>query len=237
MRIGIFDSGIGGLNVLQELINKYPHNHYIYYGDTKHVPYGDKSFEELRELSTHIMDFLKAKKVDLIIIACGTISSNCYQFLKEKYNLPLYDIITPTINYVNSSDYMKIGVIGTTKTIESGIFVKKINKTVLSHATPLLVPMIESNNINNKIIAKSIEPLKKNIDVLILGCTHYPCLANEISNYLNVPLIDMGKCLVEELSLTNEDDYQVDLYFSKLNETIKDNISHLLKDKYQLFED
>ena len=103
MRIGLFDSGVGGLTVLKTLINKYPNNEYIYYGDTLNVPYGNKSKEELLKLSRHNIEFLLSKKVDMIIIACGTVSSNCLTELKKEYRIPIYSIIEPTINYLNNS--------------------------------------------------------------------------------------------------------------------------------------
>ena len=122
MRIGVFDSGLGGINVLSCLIKKYPNNEYIYFGDTKNLPYGDKTKEELMVLASNAIDFLISKNVELIIIACGTISSNGYDELKKRYNIPLYDIISPTINYLKESDLNNIGVIGTKRTIESRIF-------------------------------------------------------------------------------------------------------------------
>ncbi len=105
MRIGVFDSGVGGLTVLNTLVRKYPNNEYIYYGDTKNMPYGTKSLKELEEFSDKIIKFLLSKNVDIIVIACGTVSSNLYAQLKEKYDIPIFDIITPTINYLNSKDY------------------------------------------------------------------------------------------------------------------------------------
>ena len=98
MRIGVFDSGIGGLTVLKTLINKYPCHEYIYCGDTKNIPYGEKSIDELKQLSSNIINFLISKNVNIIIIACGTVSSNIYSYLKDKYSVPIYDIISPTIN-------------------------------------------------------------------------------------------------------------------------------------------
>ena len=130
MRIGVFDSGIGGVNVLSCLIKKYPNNEYIYFGDTVNLPYGDKSKNELFKLASSAIEFLISKNVEIIIIACGTISSNCYEELKNKYNMPIYDIILPTIEYLKRSEYKNIGVIGTKRTIESKIFDIK-NKNVI----------------------------------------------------------------------------------------------------------
>ena len=236
MRVGLFDSGIGGINVLNELIKKYPHNQYIYYGDTKNLPYGNKSKEELMNLSINIIDFLITKEVDIIIIACGTISSNCYNELKLKYQIPIYDIISPTLNYLSKCPYNNIGVIATTRTIESKVF-DIPNKNILMKDTPSFVPIIENNlidtNINN--IENELACFS-NIDALVLGCTHYPLLKDIIINYLNVPLINMGICLCNELDLSNDGILEVDLYFSKLNDSIKENTNMILKDKYTLEE-
>ena len=135
MRIGVFDSGIGGINVLSCLIKEYPNNEYIYFGDTKNLPYGDRTKKELMRLAVQAIDFLISKKVEMIIIACGTISSTCYYKLKEKYSIPIYDIISPTLNYLKKSNYQNIGVIGTKRTIESKIFALKNKNLVLKKQT------------------------------------------------------------------------------------------------------
>ena len=229
MRIGLFDSGIGGLNVLSELLKKYPNNEYIYYGDTKNLPYGNKSKEELIKLSSNIIRFFEKKEVDLIITACGTISSNCFDELKKITSIPLYDIISPTINYINNSKYQNIGLIGTNKTIESGIFPQRIiNRHVYSIPTPNLVPIIENNLEREPILSNYLLEFKDNIDCLILGCTHYPLLKTEIKNYLHVPLIDMGKCLIDTIALTNNDSTKITLYFSLLNDVILNNINNII---------
>lgn len=235
MRVGLFDSGIGGINVLNELVKKYPNNHYIYFGDTKNLPYGNKSVLELMNLSSRIIEFLINKKVDIIIIACGTVSSNCYLKLKESYNIPIFDIVSPTINYLKNSNYNNIGVIGTNKTIESNVFMIP-NKNVLMKSTPSLVPMIENNLYKDNLEIRDILDDFKNIECLVLGCTHYPLLKNEISKYLDIPLIDMGVCLSNQLDLKDDDELKIDLYFSSINNELKNNVKNILKKKYSLYE-
>ena len=234
MKIGIFDSGVGGLNVLCELIKAYPNNHYLYYGDTKNVPYGNKSKEELLKLSLNIIRFFEEKKVDMIIIACGTISSNCYQELIKATKIKIYDIISPTIDFINHSSFNNVGLIGTTKTIESNIFQTKIiDKKVVFKDTPILVPIIEKNEVvkrKDEIIAELVK-FKNKVDCLILGCTHYPLLTNVINDYLNIPLIDMGKCLLKRLDLQNSFESKIELYFSLLNNDIIDNANKIIRDK------
>ena len=202
MKIGLFDSGLGGLTVLKRLIEKYPNNEYVYFGDTKNNPYGNKTKEELLVLSTKIINFLTSKNVDLIIIACGTVSSNIYINLKDKYNIPIIDIITPTINYLNNSNYKKIGVLATQGTTNTKIFSNNINKDVKEIACPNFVPLIENNDFSNlnNYIEVCLNELKDR-DIIVLGCTHYPIIKDRISNYLNdsIKLLDMSECLqIEE---------------------------------------
>ncbi len=236
MRIGIFDSGLGGINVLNELINKYPNNEYIFLGDTKNLPYGTKSVDELKVLSSNIIDFLLTKNVDIIIIACGTVSSNCYEYLKDKYNIPLYDIISPTLNYIENTNYNNIGVIATDRTIDSHIF-EQSSRVTFPLRTPSFVPIVEDGIISEKEkkeIYKVLTPLKGNIDSLVLGCTHYPIMGPIIKSYLNVPLIDMGKCLLEKLELTNNSSFKLDLYFSKISDKLIENVNNNLNCEYTI---
>lgn len=233
MKIGVFDSGIGGINVLKKLIEKYPNNHYIYFGDTLNIPYGEKSIHDLERLSSNIIEFLLKNDVDLIVIACGTVSSNCYHYLKNKYDVLIYDIISPTIDYLNKCQFNNIGVIGTSKTIESNIFNIK-NKNVLMKKTPSFVPIIENNLINEK-----KEEIKKelsdflNTDILVLGCTHYPLL-KPIIDTLNINTLDMGECLVNNLNLSNDSKMKIDLYFSKIDYNLMNNLNINFKYDYQI---
>lgn len=235
MTVGLFDSGVGGLNVLNELLKKYPHNHYIFLGDTKNLPYGDKSIQDLEKLSKNNIDFLINKGAEIIIIACGTVSSTCYDYLKNNYNIPIYDIISPTIDYLNNSNYKNIGVIGTTRTINSNIF-DKVNKSIYKKATKDFVPIIE-NNLQEQSLDIIKDNLKdfNNIDCLVLGCTHYPLLKKEINSILKMPLIDMGSCLANKIKLENESSFKVDLYFSSINDSVCKNIDNILDCDYSLY--
>ena len=235
MRVGVFDSGIGGINVLSCLIEKYPNNEYVYFGDTKNLPYGDKSKKELLNLASSAIDFLISKNVDLIIIACGTISSNCYQELKENYSIPIYGIISPTIEYLKNSSFNKIGVIGTNRTIESGIF-DIPGKVILMKATPNLVPIIE----NNKVLEKKEEIINnlscfKDYDLLVLGCTHYPILKKLIEENIGVNTLDMGEVIVNSINLSNDSKYSCELYFSLVGVNLIMNINNILKTDYQIY--
>ena len=107
MKIGMFDSGLGGLTVLKEFVKKYPNNIYIYYGDTKNIPYGDKTKQELIKLIREIITFFEKEKVDMIIIACGTISSMCLNEIRQMTNILIYDVISPTIEYLQKTNQNK----------------------------------------------------------------------------------------------------------------------------------
>lgn len=234
MRIGIFDSGIGGINVLSCLIRKYPHNDYIYFGDTKNIPYGDKIKDELYQLARDAIQFLLTKNVDIIIIACGTISSNCYNTLKDEYSIPIYDIVSPTIEYLKECSYSNIGVIGTKRTIESNIFAIS-NKNIKMLATPSFVPIIENNEIKEKEqdIINELSCFKQS-DILVLGCTHYPSL-KEIIDKMGIKTLDMGEVLTDKINIDNTGNGTCELYFSLISVNLVENINKILNNDYQIY--
>lgn len=236
MRVGIFDSGIGGLTVLKELIAKYPHNQYFYFGDNTHMPYGSKSKEELKKLSQNNIEFLLSKNVDIIIIACGTVSANLGSYLKRKYQIPIYDVISPTIKFLNNSDFNKIGLLATEMTIKSKVF-DKVKKELFSVACPLLVPLIEANEDATMELQKYLNKLPKDIDALVLGCTHYPILVDEIkSKITTIDIINMGQVLCEDVNIISGKETKIRLYFGKVNHQLIENIDRIIKKDYQLEE-
>lgn len=230
MRIGVFDSGIGGLTVLKKLYQNYPNNEYVYFGDTINLPYGNKTRDELNDLSSKDIEFLLDKKVDMIIIACGTVSSNCIDYLRNKYQVPIYDIVSPTIEYLNNSCYLNIGVIATNATIESGVFKDNINKNLYEIKTPLFVPLIENNEIDkwDVTIDNYLKDYKDKIDVLVLGCTHYPIIIDNINRYFQgkVKLLDMSDLLLDKLY--NGINGCMNIYYSKLDDNIINNTKKIL---------
>lgn len=236
MKIGMFDSGIGGLTVLKEFIKKYPNNHYIYYGDTKNLPYGTKEKEELLKLVKPIISFFTKQKVDFIIIACGTISANCFSELKKMTTIPIYDIITPTINYLNHNNYKSLAIFATNRTIDSHIFKDKlIAKDVLEIKTPEFVPMIENNKLDLSII-KNYCLQVLNYDILILGCTHYPLLINELKKYLSIPILNMAIPLLNSIEISNDTNFKLELYFTKIDTNLINNIQKIIKESYIIKE-
>ena len=230
MKVGIFDSGIGGLTVLKNLYKHHPNNEYIYFGDTLNLPYGNKTKEELQKLASQDVEFLLSKKVDIIIIACGTVSSNCISCLNDKYNIPIYDIISPTINYLNNSNYNNIGIIATNATIDSHIFTDNLNKLVYEIKTPDFVPIIENNKYDelDNAINSYLHEYKDKIDLLVLGCTHYPIIKDNLNKYFNnkIDLLDMSELLLDKL--TDSTNSSITIYFSKLNDIIINNTKKIL---------
>ena len=214
--IGIFDSGIGGLTVAHAITNALPNENIIYFGDTKHLPYGEKSKEAIQSFSRKIIKFLIEKKCKTIVIACNSASSvadeNVY---RVSASTPIYNVIDPVVKEVIKicSDY-NIGVIGTKATIGSGIYESKIKSkcstsNVISLATPLLAPMIEEGFINEKIsntvIANYLaNPVLKNIDHLILACTHYPLIHKEIDEYYNGRVFVIDSANIVAIHIANE---------------------------------
>ena len=227
MRIGLFDSGMGGLTVLKTFIEKYPQNDYIYYGDNLNVPYGNKSVSELLTLADKNIKFLIKHNVDMIIIACGTVSSTCFNKIKDNYKIPIYDIISPTIKYLNQSNYHNILVIATKRTINSHIFKNNIKKQVYEVAIPELATLIENNDLReiNQVLHKYLDKYINKIDAIVLGCTHYPIIASKIKNILtDTKIIDLSK----KIKLPNSGNYQREIYFKKIDDKIINNIKKIL---------
>lgn len=203
--IGMFDSGVGGLTVLKEVKKLLPNEEIIYLGDTKRFPYGSKSKESIIEISRNCVNYLVSKDVKLIIIACGTATSQSIDVLKKEFDIPIIGIIEPTIEYLKESvtEKEKIGVIATQGTIRSKAWEKNIlksikNSEVISQETPLLATMAEQGWTNNKVAKYTIKEYMKQfkkVNRLILGCTHYPMFEELIRKELRrkVDIINTGE--------------------------------------------
>ena len=205
--IGLFDSGVGGLTVAHAIKQILPGESIIYFGDTAHLPYGDKSAESIRYYSKRITEFLLEHNSKAVLVACNSASASAFDSLKKEFKgkTLLLDVINPVVDYLGARNFKRIGVIGTKRTISSGTYEKKIKEKspsteVVSMATPLLVPMIEEgfifDDISNAIIRSylSNESLS-GIQALILGCTHYPIIKNQISKIFNfnVEVVDSAR--------------------------------------------
>jgi len=209
--IGMFDSGIGGLTVLKEVKRLLPNEEIIYLGDTKRFPYGSKSKDAIIEASRNCIKYLIEKNVKLIVIACGTATSQSLDVLKKEFNIPIIGIIEPTVDYLQKNVKSKetIGVIATQGTIRSKAWEEKIleklgNVEVKSEETPLLATMAEQGWINNKAAKYTIKEYMKcfkKINRLILGCTHYPLFELLIRKELSkkVDIINTGEKIASYL--------------------------------------
>lgn len=204
--IGVFDSGIGGLTVLKELALQFPQENFLYLGDTARLPYGSKSPQTIRKYCEQNIDYLKNQNVKAIVIACNSASA---QFPEAEYfNLPVYNVIKPgSERALEVTKNNRIGILGTRATINSQAYTKNIlslnpQAQVFDQACPLFVPLAEegwdSDPITNLIVYRYIRSLlEKQIDTLVLGCTHYPILKNSIYRAVGsaIELVDSGEAI------------------------------------------
>lgn len=256
--IGIFDSGIGGLTVAHALKEKLPNESIIYFGDTEHLPYGEKSAEALRNYSKKITQFLLEKNCKCIVIACNSASSVAFDVVKKTVkNIPVFNVIDPVIEKVsNSCNSCKVGVIGTKATISSNIYKNKLNAkcpraVVTALATPLLAPMIEEKfiggDISKKIIANYLSNKKlQEIDQLILACTHYPLIYKEIRDYFKgeVIIINSTNIVAEHIAselknktlLNNQFKPKYKFYVSNYTKAFEKSARFFFQEKIKLRE-
>lgn len=219
--IGMFDSGVGGMTVFKELISTMPNEDVIYIGDTASFPYGSKSKETIIELTKKRIENLIEKGVKLIVIACGTATSQALEEVKNMFSVPIIGIIEPTVEYLKEKQIKNIGVIATTGTIRSKgwrkVIESKIDEcSIQDKACPLLAPMAEEGWTSNEIAKLAIHEYVKdfeNIDALILGCTHYPLFKDLIEKELpkDTLIINTGEMVseavekyLEEYQMQNE---------------------------------
>ncbi|MDR2425810.1 MAG: glutamate racemase [Endomicrobium sp.] len=203
--VGIFDSGFGGLTVLSEINKAFPNENLIYFGDTAHVPYGSKSKNTVIKFSKDIASFLIKKDIKMLVIACNTASAFALPVLKKQLGIPVIGVIEPGAKAaVRSTRNKKIGIIGTEGTVDSNSYYKAVKKisaaAVYQQACPLFVPLVEEGwnkgKITDEIVKRYLKPLiSKNIDTLVLGCTHYPLLKKTLKKNVgrNISLIDSAK--------------------------------------------
>ncbi|HEY4131112.1 MAG TPA: glutamate racemase [Gemmatimonadaceae bacterium] len=213
--IGVFDSGIGGLTVAQEVIRQLPHESVIYFGDTARVPYGPKSPETVRRYSREIAGFLRDEGVKGIVVACNTATAHALTALREELDMPVIGVVEPGARAaVAATKDGHIGVIGTAGTIKSGAYERAIRAIspdvmITARACPLLVPLVEEgwtdHDATRLVIKEYLEPLiAADIDTLVLGCTHYPLLKPVLREVLgpSVRLIDSAEETAAETART-----------------------------------
>ncbi|MBE3579637.1 glutamate racemase [Caldanaerobacter subterraneus subsp. tengcongensis MB4] len=247
--IGVFDSGVGGLTVLKRLMEVLPQENYVYFGDTRRVPYGDRSKEEIKAFTKQIMNFLKKKNVKIFVIACNTISA---VFEKEGKEIVFNVVEAGVKSAVETTCNKRIGVIGTRRTTEERIYsnkIKEINKSIEVYevACPELVPLIEKGFYKTesvkRVVIECVKNLKEEkIDTLVLGCTHYPIVIDYIEEALigeNVRIVDPAERLaydvkeyITRVNMINPNGSgQVQFYLSKMTQSFIEIAKILLEGK------
>lgn len=210
--IGLFDSGIGGLTVLKTVREKLPHENLIYLGDTARLPYGSKSPETILRYLNQNIEFLVARGVKSVVVACNSASSVLVGRNDLKFSVPVYNVIEPGARRAfEVSRSKRIGVLGTRATIAGGAYERELKKldssvSVVAQACPLLVPLVEegwdNDPITNLVVFRYVQPLvAAGVDTLILGCTHYPFLKEAIRRVAgpSVELVDSAESIARLL--------------------------------------
>lgn len=255
--IGIFDSGLGGCTVAHAIYRLLPKEKLIYFGDTLHFPYGDKAPETIIKYSEEITRFLIKKKSKIVVIACNTASAHAHEQVKkicEQAGVLAIDVIHPIAEQIANASYQKIGIIGTRGTIQTQAYDKRIhllnpNKKIQSLATPLLAPMVEEGIFNHPIsrlvLQHYLEHSKlKDIEALVLGCTHYPLLYNDIEAFYDykMPILDgahtvalaVQKLLKENNLLSEHKESDNEFYISEFTPFFEQSACLFFQDKIQL---
>lgn len=191
--IAFLDSGVGGVTVFEKMKKLLPNENYIYFGDLKNVPYGEKSKEELIKITDEIFRFFETKDIKALVMACNTTSANAYEAIKDKYGFKIYPIIQSCAGVIAQLPFKKIGVFATEATVKSGIYASELKKhnsdlQVFELACPQWVPIVEENRQNTPESIACVKHymdkmLQNNPDKIILGCTHYPYLIEILEKF------------------------------------------------------
>jgi len=214
-KIGVFDSGIGGLTVLRQLRRAFPKLDMVYLGDVARVPYGGRGVETIHRYACDDVRFLLRHEVEAIVVACGTVSANSLDVLQSKFDLPIYGVIDSAVaRAAEISQTGVVGVIGTRATVASGAYERKLRALrpdvkVISQACPLIVPSVEagvepSDPLAELVCDRYFKAFEgQNVDALIMGCTHYPVYRELFRKRLpGAVLLDVGETLAESLRAT-----------------------------------
>ena len=245
--IGLFDSGIGGTSIWQEIHNLLPNENTIYLADSKNAPYGQKSKEEIIDLSFKNTEFLLNHNAKMIVVACNTATTNAIKELREKFKIPFIGIEPAIKPAANNSKTQTIGILATKGTLNSELFNKNVEKfhetTIIEQVGFNLVKLIENGEMYSEemtsLLQQYLTPMiQANIDYLVLGCSHYPYLIPQIKKILppNVKIIDSGqavakqtlKVLEDKIGLNNELKSS-NLFYTNSNPEVLQNI---LQNKY-----
>ncbi|OGX26553.1 MAG: glutamate racemase [Omnitrophica WOR_2 bacterium RIFCSPHIGHO2_01_FULL_48_9] len=229
--IGVFDSGLGGLTVVKELLRLLPNEDIVYFGDTARVPYGTKSKESIIRFSKENVSILLKHKVKMIVVACNTSSSFALPVLRESFSLPILGVIKPGAKKaVETTRNRRVGIIATSATINSGEYVREIKRLnpavkVTAQACPLFVPLVEEGwfekDVTRDVARQYLAALKKTqVDTLILGCTHYPLLKPILKKVMGqgVMLVDSAQEVAREVKQLLE--------YTRQNKVVKSRPRH-----------
>lgn len=243
-KIGVFDSGLGGLTAVKEIMSLFPDESIVYFGDTGRVPYGTRSKDTILKYTYDDINFLLSCDVKMIVIACGTASSAALPEIKTEFDVPIYGVVdSGAYEAARVTKNNKIGIIGTTATIKSGAYKKYLaqyNPEVETYeqACPLFVPLVENGHFNTVVTKLVVEEYLKDIkeagvDTLIMGCTHYPLLKSAIAEYMGdgVTLISPG----EEVAKFLRKKINSDNAHSNVRD--KDQYSYYVSDSIESFEE
>lgn len=231
--IGVFDSGVGGLSVFSELVKILPNENYIYFGDTKNLPYGNKTKDELVEITRKIFDFFKEKGVKAVVMACNTTSALTYDVLKNDYDFKIYPVVQTVSKTIAAQNFNNIGVFATVGTINSHAYKNEITKynsntNVYEIACPEWVKIVENELFEETESIQNVkmhldEMLVNDVDKIILGCTHYPYLLDVLAKFANKekfinPAKSFAEFIKEDLKnsnlLNNNEEYTTKFYVS-----------------------
>lgn len=252
--IGFFDSGLGGLTCIPYLMKKLPDEKMIYFGDTARTPYGSKAVTTIRNFSMEIADFLVRSDVKMIVIACNTVSATCIDDLRERFpDIPILGIIEPACHKVAEicSRDNNIGIIGTKVTIASKAYEKCISKynddlNIYEVSCPAFVPLIEEGIIDNDIMDLTIKYYMdgfihdNDIDTIVLGCTHYPLISDNIKRiYPDLKIVNPSSIIVDDIErilecddmLAGKSDAKNVFYASDLSENFINMIDHIFENE------
>lgn len=252
--IGVFDSGVGGLTVVKEIMHQIPNERIIYFGDTARVPYGNKSKETITKYSRQIVHFLQMQEVKAIVVACNTASAHSLDEIEKESDIPMIGVVKPGAKVASEATRNgKIGVIGTEGTIGSQIYskyIKEINPkvSVIGKACPLFVPLVEEglwrDPVTDEIAKRYLaELIDIDIDTLVLGCTHYPLIRETVGRIMGegVTLVnpayetarELKELLVEKDLLKKEEaglgDNKYRFYVSDSSEKFKQFANSIIK--------
>lgn len=210
--VGVFDSGVGGLTVVWELMRCMPDEDIVYFGDTARVPYGSKSPASIRRFAVENASFLLKQNIKMIVVACNTATAIALPLLRERFSVPVVGVVDPGAKAAAAATVNgRIGVIGTHRTVSSGAYADAIriyreDAQIFSRACPLFVPLIEENWIDHPatelVVREYLDPLlAEQIDTLVLGCTHYPLLKPVINRcYPRLQLVDSATSTAQQVA-------------------------------------